>query len=112
MSRPCFRWIPATQAILWTACLLVLFALPAGAQQPGPDVAPGRYFVAFKPTLTGDDVTTVKGLGIPILHQFPAVRALAIAIQNQNQLAALQNNPNIDYIEPEPMRYGTGLADA
>lgn len=106
----------AAPAALWRLGLLTALVAsasqPVAAQQAGPDLAAGRYFVAFRPTLTDANVAQVAALGIPVLHEFRGVRALAIAIQNPSQYTALQQNPNVEYLEPEPMRYGTGLAGA
>ncbi len=77
-----------------------------------PEVAENRYFVAFKDQMKANDVATVRSNGATVHAEFPEVRAIAIEVRNSQQLAAIQNNPRVEYVEPEPMRYPLGLANA
>jgi subtilisin family serine protease len=76
-----------------------------------PDFAEGRYFVSFKNGVTAANRAMVKSHGAAVRHEFPEQRFIAIEIHNPNQLAAIQNNPNVEYVEQEPMRYAMGLSD-
>lgn len=76
-----------------------------------PDFAEGRYFVSFKNGVTASNRAMVKSHGAAVRHEFPEQRFIAIEIHNPHQLAAIQNNPNVEYVEQEPMRYAMGLSD-
>ncbi|HEX8142092.1 MAG TPA: S8 family serine peptidase [Pyrinomonadaceae bacterium] len=76
-----------------------------------PDFAEGRYFVSFNNGVTASNRAMVKSHGASVRHEFPDQRLIAIEIHNPNQLAAIQNNPNVEYVEQEPMRYAMGLSD-
>jgi subtilisin len=80
------------------------------ASEPRAEAVPDQYFVAFRDGLTADKIDKVKSLGIRVRKHFPEVRAIAIKINNAHQLAALQRNPHVEYIEQEPMRYKMDLS--
>jgi serine protease len=88
----------------------------AAAHSNRPDYAEGRYFVSFKNGVTAANRAMVKSHGATVNHEFPDQRFIAIEIHNPNQLAAIQNNPNVEYVEQEPMRYAlselSGLSTA
>ena len=86
---------------------------PSDAQtQNRPDASPGEYFVAFRDSLTENDKASVRAAGASIRGEFPEVRALAVKVRNEQQLAALQRNPRVEYVEAVPMRYKMALSDA
>ncbi|MBA3767972.1 MAG: hypothetical protein H0W99_13515, partial [Acidobacteria bacterium] len=76
-----------------------------------PDFAEGRYFVSFTNGVTASNRAMVKSHGASVRHEFPEQRFIAIELRNPNQLAAIQRNPNVEYVEQEPMRYAMGLSD-
>ncbi len=78
------------------------------AQDPASD----RFFVRFRDGVTATNVRSARATGASVRHAFPELGAIAIKIQNPNQLAALQNNPNFEYLEVDPKRYAMGLSDA
>jgi subtilisin len=81
------------------------------AASPRADFAPGEYFVAFSGEVGASDVAAVRSQGASVHAQFPEVRALAVRVNNPRQLEALERHPRVEYVEPVPMRYPTGLAD-
>jgi subtilisin family serine protease len=76
------------------------------------EAALGQYFVAFYGGVTGNDIAAVRAQGANVHALFPEVRAIAIEIRNPNQLAALQRNPRVEYVEPVPMRYKMDLSNS
>lgn len=78
--------------------------------QNKPDASPGEFFVAFRDALTENDKASVRAAGASIRSEFPEVRALAVKVRNEQQLAALQRNPRVEYVEAVPMRYKMGLS--
>lgn len=78
--------------------------------QNRPDVAPDEYFVAFKDSLKEKDKANVRATGASVNGEFPEVRAVAVKVKNEQQLAALQRNPRVEYVEAVPMRYKMGLS--
>ncbi|HYY58605.1 MAG TPA: S8 family serine peptidase [Pyrinomonadaceae bacterium] len=83
----------------------------AAAKSNRPDFAEGRYFVSFNNGVTASNRAMVKSHGAAVRHEFPDQRLIAIELHNPNQLAAIQKNPNVEYVEQEPMRYALGLSD-
>lgn len=83
----------------------------AAAHSNRPDFAEGRYFVSFHNGVTAANRAMVKSNGAAVRHEFPDQRLIAIELHNPNQLAAIQKNPNVEYVEQEPMRYAMGLSD-
>jgi hypothetical protein len=78
--------------------------------QNRPDAAPDEYFVAFRDSLTENDKANVRATGARINGEFPEVRAVAVKVRNEQQRAALQRNPRVEYVEAVPMRYKMGLS--
>jgi hypothetical protein len=64
--------------------------------QNRPDAAPDEYFVAFRDALTENDKANVRATGARVNGKFPEVRAVAVKVRNEQQLAALQRNPRVD----------------
>src|SRR5215210_8613219 len=83
----------------------------AAASANRPDFAEGRYFVSFTNGVTASNRAMVKSHGAVVHYEFPEQRFIAIELHNPNQLAAIQKNPNVEYVEQEPMRYAMGLSD-
>jgi subtilisin family serine protease len=79
--------------------------------QNRPDAAPDEYFVAFRDALTENDKANVRATGARVNGEFPEVRAVAVKVRNEQQLAALQRNPRVEYVEAVPMRYKMGLSN-
>lgn len=82
--------------------------LNSGVQRP--DFAPGEFFVAFNSGLNSDTLLQVRRAGMEVRNQFPELGVVAVKVADERALFALQNNPNVDYIEPVPMRYPMGLS--
>ncbi|HEV2911836.1 MAG TPA: S8 family serine peptidase [Pyrinomonadaceae bacterium] len=83
----------------------------AAAKSNRPDFAEGRYFVSFNNGVTASNRAMVKSHGAAVRYEFPDQRLIAIELHNPQQLAAIQKNPNVEYVEQEPMRYALGLSD-
>jgi subtilisin family serine protease len=83
----------------------------AAAKANRPDFAEGRYFVSFNNGVTAANRAMLRSHGAAVRHEFPDQRFVAIEIHNPHQLAAIQNNPNVEYVEQEPMRYAMDLAE-
>jgi subtilisin family serine protease len=47
----------------------------------------------------------VQSHGAVVRHEFPEQRFIAIEIHSAHQLAAIERNPNVEYVEQEPMHY-------
>jgi subtilisin family serine protease len=112
-----FRWVRMMAAAAFLSSGLLIgpsFSRPVAAQQqapgPRPELAADRYFVAFREGVTPENVALVRGLGIGVGKQFPEVRAIAIHTENARRIEALANNPRVEYVEPEPMRYKLDLS--
>ncbi len=62
--------------------------------------------------MTSANVRAARATGASVRHEFPELGAIAVQIHNPNQLAALQNNPNFEYMEVDPKRYAMGLSNS
>jgi subtilisin family serine protease len=90
--------------------LLFVFVFAGNLAAQRPDAVAEHYFVSFRGAMGPSDVALVRGQGIQVNRQFPEVDALEVVVRNPNQLAALQRNPRVEYIEEVPMRYPVGLS--
>ena len=75
-----------------------------------PDTAPGLYFVAFRDGVTPGNTRAVEASGGRVEKRFDEIRTVSVRINNPNQLAALQRNQQVEYVEEVPMRYKMDLA--
>lgn len=76
------------------------------------EAAPNEYFIAFRDQLEEGDVAKARQVGARVTGRFAEVRAMAIKVNNANQLAALANNPRVEYVEQVPMRYKLDLSSS
>jgi subtilisin family serine protease len=81
-------------------------------QQQRPDFAPSLYFVAFRDGVTPANDRAIEASRGRVEKCFEEIRAVSVRINNPNQLAALQRNPRVEYVEEVPMRYKMDLATA
>jgi hypothetical protein len=83
------------------SCLLMLVPINAyltrSLKQTG--CCSRRYFVAFRDALTENDKANVRATGARVNGEFPEVRAVAVKVRNEQQLASLQRNPRVEYVE-------------
>lgn len=77
-----------------------------------PDLAKDLYFVAFYDGATRQNIRAAEAAGARVEVQFPEVRAITVRIANATQLATIERNPKVEYVEAVPMRYPLGLAEA
>jgi subtilisin family serine protease len=80
------------------------------ANSQRPDAAPGLYFVAFRDGITAANTRAVEASGGRVEKHFPEINVVSVRIANANQLAALERNPRVEYVEAVPMRYKMDLA--
>jgi subtilisin family serine protease len=80
------------------------------SQQQRPDSAPALYFVAFRDGVTPANTRAIEASGGRVEKRFDEMGVVSVRINNPNQLAALQRNPRVDYVEEVPMRYKMDLA--
>jgi len=90
-----------------TAVLLVITALALGLAAPVLAAKPDndRYIVSFLDA--GKGKAALKAAGARIELNLPNQGAAAVHIPSRS-LAALRRNPNIEYIEPDVLRYPMG----
>lgn len=79
-------------------------------QSTRQEASENEYFIAFRDRLTDEDTRNARAVGARLTGKFPEVRAMAIRVNNARQLAALSNNPRVEYVEAVPMRYKMGLS--
>lgn len=92
------------------ALLALGLAGPARAQ--GPDFAPGEFFVAFHAGTTPANVALPGRFGAQVEGIYPEARAVAVRVADPQAFVGLSRHPFVAYVEPVPMRYALGLADA
>ena len=92
------------------AVLALAVAIPAFAARP--EFVQDAYYVAFKNGASASDRANLKAGGSQIRGEFPELKVIEISNRNPNAVAALQNNPNVEYIENVGMRYAATLSTA
>jgi serine protease len=90
-------------AALCAALSLSLVSVASVAAQPDPE----RMIIKFKPGGRDNAINAARGLGGQVLLELGPQGAFAARIPAQ-ALAALRNNPNIEYVELDAPRYPMG----
>ena len=90
-----------TAVLLVTTALALCLTTPVLAAKPDNN----RYIVSFLDA--GKGKAALKAAGARILLNLPNQGAAAVHIPSPS-LAALRRNPNIEYIEPDVLRYPMG----
>ncbi|HXI11171.1 MAG TPA: S8 family serine peptidase [Thermoanaerobaculia bacterium] len=90
-----------------SAAMIAVLALPAFAAKP--EKVEGAYYVAFKDGVKEKNKAMVKSHGASVTDEIAEAGAIEIKIGNSVALLAIQNNPNVLYVEEVPMRYKMDL---
>lgn len=93
-----------------TVVLAALVAIPTFAARP--EKVDGVYYVAFKNGVTANDRAMLKAQGAGLGDEIPEVRAIEVKSKNPQAMAALANNPRVEYVEEVPMRYKLDLGSS
>lgn len=75
------------------------------------DAATQKVFVGFRNKPGAKERILVQGHNGRISHEFPEVQAFAVEIPT-NQIDALSREPQVLYVEEDPIRYPLGLSDS
>jgi subtilisin family serine protease len=98
-----------TRRTLLTAMLLfVVGILPLAAQRP--DFAANHYFVGFREPITANDTSFLQAQAVQIRWTFGQIRTIEIVVRSAAQLAAIQRNSRVEFVEEVPMRYAESLS--
>src|SRR5215213_8438709 len=89
--------------------LIAALAAPTFAAKLKVDDA---YYVAFKDGVKEKNTAMVKSHGASVVGEIAEAGAVEIRIQNPLALQAIQNNPNVAYVEEVPWREKLDLASA
>src|ERR1043166_6891722 len=89
--------------VVLVSLLTLALAFPLSAAKP--EKVDGAYYVKFKDGMSSKNKTHLKSSGADVSGEFDEVGTYEIKIKNNNALLALQNNPNVEYVEEVPMRY-------
>lgn len=77
---------------------------------PEPAASENRFVVQFR-SYNASARATVTGAGGQVVYEFPALRAIAARLPALAALA-LQNNPNVEFVEADARRYPMGAGTA
>ena len=92
------------------AAMITALALPVFAAKP--EKVDGAYYVAFKDGVKEKNKAMLRGHGAAVTDEVAEAGAVEIRIQNPVALHAIENNPNVLYVEAVPMRYKMDLSSA
>lgn len=95
---------------LTVVVLAAILAIPVFAAKP--EKVDGAYYVAFKNGVGNSERALLKSNGAAIREEFPELRVVEVSQRNPNAIAALAQNPNVEYVEEVPMRYKMDLGSA
>ncbi|HWW60512.1 MAG TPA: S8 family serine peptidase [Thermoanaerobaculia bacterium] len=94
--------------VILVSLLTLALAFPLSAARP--EKIDGAYYVKFKDGRSSKNKDHLKTSGADVAGEFAEVDTYEIKIKNNNALLALQNNPNVEYVEEVPTRYKMDLA--
>ena len=95
---------------LTVVVLAATLAIPVFAARP--EKVEGAYYVAFKNGVGNSERALLKSNGAAIREEFPELRVVEVSQRNPNAIAALAQNPNVEYVEEVPLRYKMDLGSA
>jgi subtilisin family serine protease len=95
---------------LITALSCFLGVLSLAAQRP--EFAANRYFVAFKEPIAPADTAFLSAQAVQIARTFGEIRTVEIDARSAAQVAAIERNPRVEFVEKVPMRYADSLGSA
>lgn len=72
------------------------------------DYAPNQYFVKYRKSFKSEQIGTRYGLRVQ--KSFSTIDAVTVQLDDPSILASLQNDPDVEFIEPVPMRYKMSLS--
>jgi subtilisin family serine protease len=75
-----------------------------------PEVAANHYFVTFNQPVAPSDAAFLRSQGAQIGRAFSQIQTVEIIVRNPALLAAIQNNPRVEFVEEVPMRYADNLS--
>jgi len=86
--------------ILVVSLLTLALALPVAAKDKVDNV----YFAKFKDGVSNRNNGTLKSVGAEVSAEWRELGVYEIKVNNPHAAAALQNNPNMEYVEEMPWR--------
>jgi thermitase len=111
----CSRWGTSAVAVLGAALLLggsftgvSAQGAPVDVGRGRPDVVPDELLVKFRPGTAASDVADAhRRAGGQVVRDIPGLDVKVVHAASPGALAAYQQNPNVEYVEPNGIAYPT-----